>query len=192
VATGNMIERLKGHKDFVYSVAFTPDGAGIVSGSLDKTMKLWDISPLLRHPHRLQSLIQATGQVSTNQMPGNKDGGEKGSVCTTDFVGHKDYVLSVAISPEGSWFVSGSKDRCVLFWDPKTAQPQLVLQGHKNSVISVDFSPAGGLLATGSGDWKARIWSYSTIAALPTSKTSEDPDPACNQTTSNLSTLSIS
>jgi len=164
VQTGNMIERLKGHKDSVYSVAFTPDGTGIVSGSLDKTMKHWDIGPLLRHPHRLQPLSQATGMIPTNQMPGKKDGGEKGSLCTVGFVGHKDYVLSVAVSPEGSWVVSGSKDRGVQFWDPKTAQTQLMLQGHKNSVISIDLSPAGGLLATGSGDWQARVWSYTTIA----------------------------
>jgi len=89
-------------------------------------------------------------------------------------------VLSVAISPDGAWVVSGSKDRGVQFWNPKDAQAQLMLQGHKNSgesrrhrselphslerfcclfliVISLDLSPAGGLLATGSGDWQARV-----------------------------------
>ncbi len=38
-ATGQLIERLRGHKDCVYDIAFTPDGNGIVSGSLDKTLK---------------------------------------------------------------------------------------------------------------------------------------------------------
>jgi WD40 repeat protein len=33
----HLVERSKGHKDSVYSVAFTPDGKGLVSGSLDKT-----------------------------------------------------------------------------------------------------------------------------------------------------------
>lgn len=45
----------------------------------------------------------------------------------------KDYVLSVAVSPDGAWVVSGSKDRGVQFWNPKDAQTQLMLQGHKNS-----------------------------------------------------------
>lgn len=39
VATGQLVERLRGHRDSVYSVAFTPDGKGLVSGSLDKTLK---------------------------------------------------------------------------------------------------------------------------------------------------------
>jgi len=42
-------------------------------------------------------------------------------------------VLSVAVSPDGAWVVSGSKDRGVQFWNPKDAQTQLMLQGHKNS-----------------------------------------------------------
>ena len=45
----------------------------------------------------------------------------------------QDYVLSVAVSPDGNWVVSGSKDRGVQFWDPKSGLTQLMLQGHKNS-----------------------------------------------------------
>ncbi|KAF8155506.1 WD40-repeat-containing domain protein [Crassisporium funariophilum] len=74
-----------------------------------------------------------------------------------NFTGHKDYVLSVAVSHDGAWVVSGSKDRGVQFWDSRTAIVQCMLQGHKNSVISIDLSPAGNILATGSGDWQARI-----------------------------------
>jgi len=91
----------------------------------------------------------------------NKDGNV--SSCTMNFMGHKDYVLSVAVSHDGQWVVSGSKDRGVQFWDARSATVQLMLQGHKNSVISIDLSPAGSILATGSGDWQARIWSYTTI-----------------------------
>jgi len=154
VQTGQLVERLKGHRDSVYSVAFTPDGKGIVSGSLDKTLKYWDVRPILR---RDPAARPAQGAVEKN---GVKEGGEKGSQCTMNFTGHKDYVLSVAVSHDGQWVVSGSKDRSVHFWDAKTAQMQCMLQGHKNSVISIDLSPAGSILATGSGDWQARIWSY--------------------------------
>lgn len=72
----------------------------------------------------------------------------------------QDYVLSVAVSHDGAWVVSGSKDRGVQFWDAHTAIVQCMLQGHKNSVISIDLSPAGNVLATGSGDWQARICKF--------------------------------
>jgi general transcriptional corepressor TUP1 len=48
-------------------------------------------------------------------------------------VGHKDFVLSVAMSPNGKWIIFGSKDRSVLFWNPVDGQPQFMLIGHKNS-----------------------------------------------------------
>jgi glucose repression regulatory protein TUP1 len=159
--TGVLVERTEGeqgHKDSVYSVAFSPDGRHLVSGSLDKTIKMWELN---------------------NGGFYNRAGSQpKSGKCIKTFEGHKDFVLSVALTPDGQWVMSGSKDRGVQFWDPATGQAQLMLQGHKNSgkfnavsrkresmlttisVISVAPSPVGGLFATGSGDMKARIWRY--------------------------------
>lgn len=85
-------------------------------------------------------------------------------------------MLSVCLTPDGQWVMSGSKDRGVQFWDPVTGNAQMMLQGHKNSgecfpsvawygkanprraVISVAPAPTGNLFATGSGDMRARIW----------------------------------
>ncbi|KAF9528664.1 chromatin associated protein [Crepidotus variabilis] len=148
INTAQLVERLHGHADSVYNVAFTPDGKGLISGSLDKTLKYWDVSGLL-----------GTGVAST----GSSRRREKPSQCTMNFLGHKDFVLSVAVSHDGQWIVSGSKDRGAQFWDAGTGHVQCMLQGHKNSIISIDLSPAGNVLATGSGDREARIWSYTTI-----------------------------
>ncbi|KAF2963922.1 hypothetical protein GQX73_g9640 [Xylaria multiplex] len=138
---GYLLERLEGpdgHKDSVYSVAFSPSGKELVSGSLDKTIKMWELS---------------ASRLPSNTAP-------KGGRCIKTFEGHRDFVLSVALTPDANWVMSGSKDRGVQFWDPRTGYTQLMLQGHKNSVISVAPSPTGGFFATGSGDMRARIWSY--------------------------------
>ncbi|KAI7869368.1 WD40-repeat-containing domain protein, partial [Spinellus fusiger] len=140
--TGMLVEKLEGHKDSVYSVAFMPDGKTLVSGSLDKTLKLWQLGT-----------VEGRGY--------GMDRDRSKGPCKMTFSGHKDFVLSVACTPDGNWVVSGSKDRGVQFWDPRTGQTQFMLQGHKNSVISVAISPAGRpMFATGSGDNRARIWSY--------------------------------
>lgn len=142
IQTAQPLERLEGHKDSVYSVAFMPNGRTLVSGSLDKTIKVWQLG---------------TG---TDSRGYNMDRDRKGP-CQMTLTGHKDFVLSVACTPDGNWIVSGSKDRGVQFWDYHTGQTQFMLQGHKNSVISVAISPSGRpLFATGSGDNRARIWSY--------------------------------
>jgi WD40 repeat protein len=59
--------------------------------------------------------------------------GEKGSVCTATSLGHEDFVLSVTVSPDGAWIASGSKDRTVQFWDPRTGQPRIKLYAQRNS-----------------------------------------------------------
>ncbi|TIA73404.1 hypothetical protein E3P84_02536 [Wallemia ichthyophaga] len=151
VKTGNQLERLTGHKDSVYSVAFSPDGKSLISGSLDRTLKIWDLSGTT------SAINGGNPPPVKNEINGEKTGY---AVCINTLVGHKDYVLSVAVSPDGKYIVSGSKDRGVQFWDPNTAQTQLMLQGHKNSVISIDLSARGQLLATGSGDYHARICGY--------------------------------
>ncbi|KAH9037037.1 transcriptional repressor rco-1 [Lactarius hengduanensis] len=164
VATGQLIERLRGHKDSVYSVAFTPDGDGIVSGSLDKTIKYWDVGKLLANaPNR----DPRTGPLPADR-PGSsssvvkREGDEASAACTKNFIGHRDYVLTVAVSHNCQWVVSGSTDRSVQFWDSRSAITQFILQGHGNSVISIDLSPSS-LLATGSGDCTVRIWSYDSV-----------------------------
>lgn len=114
--TGVLVERTEGeqgHKDSVYSVAFSPDGRNLVSGSLDKTIKMWELN-----------------NAGFYNRAGNQP---KSGKCVKTFEGHKDFVLSVALTPDGQWVMSGSKDRGVQFWDPATGQAQLMLQGHKNS-----------------------------------------------------------
>lgn len=100
-----------GHRDSVYSVAFSPSGNHLVSGSLDKTIRMWKL----------------------NTTPAMGSAYPKSGECIRTFEGHKDFVLSVALTPDGNWVMSGSKDRGVQFWDPETGNAQLMLQGHKNS-----------------------------------------------------------
>ncbi|PPQ66497.1 hypothetical protein CVT26_011185 [Gymnopilus dilepis] len=198
VQTGVLVERLRGHRDSVYSVAFTPDGKGLVSGSLDKTLKYWDVSGLAKrkegaNPNGGASSPTGKKEDSKALVPASSSssvGTTGNSPCTMNFVGHKDYVLSVAVSHDGQWVVSGSKDRGVQFWDAHSAVVQCMLQGHKNSVISIDLSPAGNVLATGSGDWQARIFAHHVaLVTTPHARTAlcAIPGPSQPLPTANMS-----
>ena len=86
--TGELLERLRGHRDSVYSVAFTPDARGLVSGSLDKTLKYWDVSRLANGPGGRPN---SPGGPKRDTLNGKKDVGtrEGNSACTMNFTGHK-------------------------------------------------------------------------------------------------------
>ncbi|CAG9986601.1 unnamed protein product [Clonostachys byssicola] len=142
IQQGTLVDHLKGtegHKNSVYSVAFTSDGKKLVSASLDKTAKLWELS-------------STEGGVADGPTPEGR--------CLKTFKGHDDLVLSAALTRDNAWVISGSKDRSARFWDAGTGQAQLQVKGHDKTVISVATHPTGNFFATGSGDGRARIWSY--------------------------------
>ena len=57
-ATGEELVRLPGHADYVYSLAFSPDGKTLVSSSGDSTLRLWDTESL-RARSRLRRTAEA-------------------------------------------------------------------------------------------------------------------------------------
>ena len=146
VRTGELLETLRGHRDKVQSVTFTPDGGGLVSGSWDGTLKYWDVSCLANRPGGLPNSQWGSKR---DTLDGKNDVGTRESniPCTMSFIGHKvrveladqgcanrrsqGSVFSVTVSHDGRWVASGSQDGGVYFWDAKSGIVQLMLQGHK-------------------------------------------------------------
>ncbi|KIO10659.1 hypothetical protein M404DRAFT_72953, partial [Pisolithus tinctorius Marx 270] len=105
---------LHGHTDDVTSVAFSPDGNRIVSGSSDKTVRVWDAK---------------SGNQIGSPLKGHTDHG------------HTSNVTSVAFSPDGNRIVSGSEDKTLRVWDAKSGdQIGSPLKGHTQDAHSVAFS----------------------------------------------------
>ncbi len=76
-------------------------------------------------------------------------------------------MLSVAYSPDGRHFISGSWDNTIRIWDAETSvavgKP---LEGHTSAVRSVAYSPDGRHIISGSWDNTIRIWDAETGAAV--------------------------
>jgi WD40 repeat protein len=75
--------------------------------------------------------------------------------------GHRDWVTSVAISPNGEWMASASNDRTIKIWDLESGQCRATLEGHAN-VISVAITPDGKRILSGSFDTLVRVWDASS------------------------------
>ena len=99
-------EKQSAHSDFVHSVAFSPNGKTIVSGSQDKTIKVWDagvsaLTPLTPSPDLTAPVLVA----ASLELKAEKQSA------------HSDWVRSVAFSPDGKTIVSGSDDKTIKVWD---------------------------------------------------------------------------
>ena len=64
VRTGRLVENWAGHEEGVYGVAFMPNGKGLVSSSVDKTVKYWDISESVAVPMTRSQQDTMTGVVA--------------------------------------------------------------------------------------------------------------------------------
>ncbi|NEP76760.1 MAG: tetratricopeptide repeat protein [Okeania sp. SIO3B3] len=129
------------HTDNVWSLAISPDGQTIVTGSGDNTIKVWDMATgnlkatLSGHTSWIRSVaISPDGQTIVS---GSYDKTikvwdmAKGNLKAT-LSGHTDNVNSVAISPDGQTIVSGSDDKTIKVWDLGTGNLKAIIFGHSN------------------------------------------------------------
>ncbi|XP_076662060.1 notchless protein homolog 1 [Halictus rubicundus] len=82
--------------------------------------------------------------------------------CTGSLEGHKEAVISVAFSPDGSSLASGSGDTTVRFWDIYTQTPYFTCESHKNWVLCISWSPCGRKLASACKNGTIILWDPKT------------------------------
>jgi WD40 repeat protein/serine/threonine protein kinase len=177
---------LRGHTDFVASASFSPDGSRIVTGSWDRTARVWDARsgrPLLilagKMGHR-------DGVVSASFSPDGKrivttseDQTAKVWQLTTEADGsvrardpltfnglneHPGTVESASFSKDGKWVVTANGDHTVAVWDVEKGNELLTLPGHTARVTSVCFSLVDLRIVTTSEDQTAKVWQLTTEA----------------------------
>jgi WD40 repeat protein len=177
--TGQEVLALKGLlREHVYSVAFSPDGKRIASGSWDHTVKVWDVQTggqvlTLPAPH---GVADFDGSHIANGLCFSPDGSRLATVSLDSvkvwdaqtgrqlfsFLGDRDIPTNVCISPDGKRLATAGQDRSIQVWDLQTGQEVLSLRGHTGDVYHVCFSADGKRLASAGTDKTVKVWDAET------------------------------
>jgi WD40 repeat protein/serine/threonine protein kinase len=161
------LKTLRGHLHSVNSVAFSPDGHRIATGSWDRTAKVWDAASgkelLTLKGHSGGIISVAFSPDGRRIVTGSEDQTAKvwDAASARELLtlkGHTKQIESVAFSPDGRRIVTGSWDQTARLWDAATGRELLALRGHTNEVSAVAFSPDGQRIVSGSFDHTAKVW----------------------------------
>ncbi|MCY4553570.1 MAG: trypsin-like peptidase domain-containing protein [Candidatus Poribacteria bacterium] len=172
------------HSDSVFTVAYSPNGTSLVSGSKDGTILLWDAvtgerkATLTGNP----KAIAFSPDGSTLAIAGRDKkikiwdavSGEHQLTLTE----HTDEVYSLVFNPDGRTFAGIGGDSTIRLWDAVTGEHLQTITGHTRSVSSISFSPDGSKFAIAgngapngtSGDKVIRLWNVRSGALQSTLK----------------------
>lgn len=151
---------LQGHKDKITATVFSSDGKTLISGSQDKSVRIWDASDLIRILHGHESTVEAVafspdGQTIASASLDNTIRLwklEKDTLVHQTLTGHENSPCSVTFSSDGQTIFSGSSDGDIRFWNSTSGDliSQFLLN-QKGAIHSLTFSSDGSTIISSIG-----------------------------------------
>ncbi len=152
------------HQDAIYGLAFSPDGARILTASWDKTAKLWDAASgklIAAFDHQGAVNTAAFSPDGTRILTASADKTAKlwdapsGKVISS--FSHEGTVNAAAFSPDGARVLTASADKTAKLWDAISGK-LIASFSHQDEVNDAVFSPDGARILTASADKTAKLW----------------------------------
>ncbi|MCC6188394.1 MAG: protein kinase [Anaerolineales bacterium] len=167
--------------DSLYSVAFSPDAATILTGYAGGDAILWKVASgqqaQVFRGHTLSVTSVAFSPDGEHVLTSSLDKSVRLWDSHTGAellrLGHPDQVFAAAFSTDGLYVLAGSNEGAVRLWDTQPRPELPTFSGHTAVASALDFSPDGKHLATGGSDG-VRLWETDTgqlVEAIPTAGT---------------------
>uniref|UniRef100_A0A669E511 Coatomer subunit alpha n=1 Tax=Oreochromis niloticus TaxID=8128 RepID=A0A669E511_ORENI len=162
---------LTGHNHYVMCAQFHPSEDLVVSGSLDQTVRVWDISGL-----RKKNLSPGAVETDVRGISGVDLFGASDAVVKHVLEGHDRGVNWAAFHPSMPLIVSGADDRQVKIWrmNESKAWELDTCRGHYNNVSCAIFHPRQELILSNSEDKSIRVWDMSKRTGVQTFRRDHD------------------
>ena len=164
---GDFEKRMEGHNTLIWSLALNHDDTRLVSGSFDRTFRLWNVvkgEPLHTFDKFRKSVLATAYHPS---KPIIASGSQEQSIYLWNantyeeilkIEGHADNIYAMDFHPDGHLLASVSRDKMVKVWEVETGKLAHLFSGHERSVMDVKFSHDGNFVISGSYDTHVSLW----------------------------------
>ncbi len=181
--SGNVLKQFIGHTESVMSISISSDGSRLLSGSMDSTVRVWDIETgnqmqiFQDHTDIITSVLFSNDQSSfisasldgTVKLWNNQSSSVVNELNTELPIwsisqSSQTNELAIAVDSDLHWqdvyfLTFGSMHDCsIQIWNLEKSRKIDTLKGHENTIESVKFSPNGKFLASVSWDWTVKLW----------------------------------
>jgi WD40 repeat protein len=181
---------LAGHRDAVTTAAVSGNGRYVLSGSADKTLRLWEVAngPCLRTFEGHAGVVTAVALGPSGRYAASGATDETlrlwdaaTAQCLGTFAGHKGVVTAVALTGDDRYLVSASADGTLKLWEAGTGRCLRTFAGHTDPVHAAALSADGRFILSGAAQFlirndterlftsgQLRLWETATGRSLPT------------------------
>ncbi|WP_218280892.1 WD40 repeat domain-containing protein [Verrucomicrobium spinosum] len=174
-----VVATLKGHRDVVQSLAWSPDGSKLAAGGY-RLVKIWNpadgtelaswtaplqgrVSALAFLPDQATLLVADGATAQRGVLHHWKLGTDKPEAT---WEAHTDNIVAMTLSQDGRLFATGGADNVARVWDTASHKPLGKFEGHTGAVMGVAFNKDASWLATGSADKELKVWDVKTKEQL--------------------------
>jgi WD40 repeat protein len=185
-ANAKLEQTIENHADWVFGVAFAPDGKHLLTASRDKTAKVWDLAAkesVLTFPDHQNTVYAVAARVAgaesskprkpgagsspshtivgysvgeDNQLRAWNAQGEGKQIRATG--GHAKPIFKLILHPKQPLLMTCSADNTVRIWNADNGGEVKNLTGHTDWVYALALGPDGNLLASGSWNGEVKVW----------------------------------
>jgi len=174
--TGKMMGALEGQSTSeVWTVCFSPDGNNILSGSLDRAIRVWDVREreckwaLRGHDEWVNGIAVSSDGSTIVSGSGDKTvriWDTKTMACRKTLRGHEDFVRSVCVTGDNKHIVSASDDCSLRVWNLKDEQLVHKIPAHQKGIYCVAASKTSKVVSS-SRDFSVKVWDVANPKSTP-------------------------
>lgn len=166
VLSGDCLRTFVGHQGEVLSVCLSLDNQLALSGSGDKTLKLWEtatgrcLKTIEGHENSVNAVcIFSDAKFALSASADNtiKLWNLETAECLRNFQGHTKPINSISLSVDNKLLISGSDDKTARLWNVETGECLQIFEGHSNKITSVCLSSNNQWAVSASGE-EIKVW----------------------------------